>query len=154
MSRLIELIREEYDKNPEFNRREFAAEHGTHHRYVRRIVSQIKTEENGGIPTTLPNRSKPQEKRDGIKTLTVNDLIDRERLDVRKIIRDGVGQIPKGQVAYDETFRRDLGVSAERWRLFAREEEFEPFRAILPTRKTVWGQASTIEDLRQQDGVM
>lgn len=88
-----------------------------------------------------------------IKTVPVAELIDTERLDHKKVLRDGLQGIPEGAVARDETLRKDLGISADRWRELARDEEFSAFRAILPNRRVVWGRAKTISELKRLDGV-
>jgi hypothetical protein len=89
----------------------------------------------------------------GIKTVPIAELIDTERLDFRKLMRDGLARIPDGEVARDETLRKDLGISCERWREVSREEEFAACKAILPNRRVVWGRPKTIQALRKLDGV-
>ena len=88
-----------------------------------------------------------------VKTVPIGELIDSERLDVRKVLRDGLARIAEGEVARDETLRKDLGISFDRWRELSREEEFSAFRAILPSRRVVWGRARTIAELKKLDGV-
>jgi len=89
-----------------------------------------------------------------IKTVDVKSLIVQERLDAKKIIRDGVSALPANEVAYDENFRRDLGISKTRWQDHAGSSEFDDFKARLPNRKVVWGNKKTIEGLKQWDGVL
>ena len=89
-----------------------------------------------------------------IKTVDVKSLIVSERLDAKKIIRDGISDLPTNEVAYDENFRRDLGISKTRWQEHASDPEFDDFKARLPNRKVVWGNKKTIEGLRQWDGVL
>jgi len=152
MSTIRELVQPVYQEDPNFSRAEFARNHGLNVRLVYKALEKIKKEQNGGIPLLPVEIEQKDEARP--RTITVSELIDKERLDVKKIIRQGINKIPRGEVAYEETFRRDLGISNDKWRDFARDDEFETFRAILPTRKVVWGQAPTIQDLRRQDGVI
>lgn len=88
-----------------------------------------------------------------LRTVSVTNLIDTERLDVKKIIRKGITKLPDTQVAYDDNFRRDLQIADNRWREYSREEEFDDYRATLPNRKVVWGKKATIEKIKKMDGV-
>lgn len=97
--------------------------------------------------------SKPAASSCVVKTVPIGELIDSERLDVRKVLRDGLARIADGEVARDETLRKDLGISFDRWRELSREEEFSAFRAILPSRRVVWGRAKTVAELKRLDGV-
>lgn len=89
-----------------------------------------------------------------IKTVDVKSLIKQEKLDAKQIIRDGIKRIPKNEIAYDENFRRDLGISKDRWSDHASDSQFDDFKARLPNRKLVWGSKETIKSLRQWDGVL
>lgn len=90
-----------------------------------------------------------------IRTLKIQDLIDQERLDHRKILREGIKEISQGDLAHDDTFRRDLEIPLDKWRDISGDEEFGPCKATLPGpgRKIVWGRQKTINDLKRQDGV-
>jgi len=89
-----------------------------------------------------------------IKTVDVKTLIQQERLDAKKIIKDGIAGLPPDEVAYDENFRRDLGISKQRWQDHANDSQFDDFKARLPNRKLVWGNKKTIDALKQWDGVL
>lgn len=114
--------------------------------YVRQVIRQYR---KNGTPSkhSTPKRNPP------LRTVKIDELIDKERLDVKRIILEGLEKIPEGQLAYDEDFRRDMGVAVERWRRYSTDDDFDTFKALLPSRKYVWGQADTIAELKQQDGV-
>lgn len=120
----------------------------TAYSYVRQFKSKPKL-----TPRFNKSKKKISVDNPNLRTLTVSSLIDSERLDIKKIIREGISKIPSGQVAYDDNLRRDLQVAENRWREYSRDEEFESFRAILPTRKVVWGKKATIDHIKQMDGV-
>ena len=88
-----------------------------------------------------------------LKTISIEELVDAEKLDVCKIIREGIKNIPAGQVVMDQNFRRELGVAEHKWKEFATDSEFEDNRCTLPTRKRVWGNAEDILEICSFDGV-
>jgi hypothetical protein len=105
-------------------------------------------------PSQIPDPESPTKGKPLIRTVTLDVLVDQERLDIKKIIKEGIKQIPSGSFALDENFRRDLRISVDRWKEYSREECFDPYRAMLPNRKIVWGKIKSIAELKQQDGVM
>jgi hypothetical protein len=147
-------LREIWEADPEFPRQKTADKLGldisTLYRYVRKFKAESK-------PKITSQDSKINNKIDtpkaNLRTVSVSSLIDNERLDIKKIIRDGIRHIPAGEVSYDEYFRRDLQIPEPRWKEYSREEEFDNFRATLPNRKVVWGKKATINDIKQMDGV-
>ena len=124
--------------------RQAAEEIGLSTRYAFSVVAKNRKKPGGCAPQTCPGL---------VKTVPLDELIDSERLDVRKVLRDGLLRIAEGEVARDETLRKDLGISFDRWRELAREEEFSAFRAVLPSRRVVWGRAKTVAELKKLDGV-
>lgn len=88
-----------------------------------------------------------------IHTISVSTLIDDERLDIKRIIRQGIDSIATGTVSYDDRFRRDLGVPETRWKEYSRAPCFVKYRATLPNRKIVWGNVNTINKIKEMDGV-
>ena len=88
-----------------------------------------------------------------MKTIPLRELIDRERLDVKKIIKKGLTEIPEGHTIYDDDFRLSLGVSSGKWREASRDEEFARYKAMLPNKRIVWGKPSTIAEAKKFDGV-
>ncbi len=115
-----------------------------HRRYD--IDAILKKRRGAKMENSIPNNAK-------LRTISIHELVDKERLDTKKIIREGVKRIPTGELAYEETFVRDLAVSRDKFKDVARDEEFDLYRAVLPTRKVVWGQIATIAELRKHDGV-
>jgi|GEM_PF-4886762 len=162
MSRISDLVREEYERNPGFNRKEFAERHGIGERCVYRYLKMYKDTESvkpdcGGEsePGKVPERDKADKVRP-LKTISVDELIDVERLDLGKIIKQALASLGPRDVIYDDQFRRDLDISLEKWRYTKvgdLADEFRDFKAHLPNKKIVWGRKTTIADLRQQDGV-
>lgn len=104
-------------------------------------------------PKVKKERRKVESTGSEVRAIKLAELIDSERLDSKKIIKCGIKKIPDGSVAYDETFRRDLDISTDKWKDAARDPEFDKNKASLPNRKVVWGKAKTIDDLKKQDGV-
>ena len=88
-----------------------------------------------------------------MKTIPLRELIDRERLDVRKIIKKGLTDIPEGHTIYDDDFRTLLGISTGKWREASRDEEFMKNKAMLPNKRIVWGKPATISEAKKFDGV-
>ena len=129
--------------------RQAAAEIGLSARYAFAVVA--KQRRMGGCHQA--SGCAAQTKPGLVKTVPLDELIDSERLDVRKVLRDGLLRIAEGEVARDETLRKDLGISFDRWRELSREEEFSAFRAVLPSRRVVWGRAKTVAELKKLDGV-
>lgn len=144
-------VKQAFEADPNFNRNELAQQLGVNVRTVLKHLSRIKARGNGSSPPPDPNQR--VQCRPAPKTIRLNELIDAERLDARKILREGLAAIPKGELAYDETLARDLRISRDRWREITRDDEWSKFRAILPNRKAVWGKPETIADLKMQDGV-
>ena len=143
-------LKEIWGANPGFSVKETAAELDLDYSTACRYVRQFKAESN---PKTISQGSKSNNKNSNIRTVSVSNLIDNERLDIKKIIRDGIRHIPAGDLAYDEYFRRDLQIPEPKWKEYSREEEFDNFRASLPNRKVVWGKKATINEIKEMDGV-
>jgi hypothetical protein len=112
------------------------------YRYVRqaRGVSNTKTP--------------PMPQKNQIRKIALTKLIDEERLDIKKVIHEGIKLLGARAVAYDDSFRRDLQITQDRWREYSRDPEFEMYRAQLPNRKVVWGWEETINELKKMDGVI
>jgi len=136
-----ELFFKELKKNPDIKKAAIAVglNESSAYRYARQA----------GI-----NNRPAKTKAGKIRKVSINQLIDEERLDVKKIIHDGIALLGSRAVAYDDSFRRDLQITQDRWREYSRDPEFEDFRAILPNKKTVWGRAETITELKEMDGVI
>jgi hypothetical protein len=143
-------LREIWGADPEFPVKETADKLDLDYSTACRYIRQFKDESKSKI--TSPG-SKINNKNSNLRTVTVSSLIDNERLDIKKIIRDGIRNIPTGQVSYDDYFRRDLQIPEPRWKEYSREEEFDNFRASLPNRKVVWGKKATIKEIKNMDGV-
>ena len=127
--------------------KEIVQETGVCERYVHKVARQLKTNRNAETTRAV------EVTKCDLKTVDLDSLIEIERLDSRKILREGVACLSEGQVARDETLRKDLGISGDKWRELGRAEEFSAFRAVLPSRRVVWGRAKTIAELKKLDGV-
>lgn len=126
--------------------KDIAREHELSERYVFCVQQRMRLKERPKVEASNGVKA-------SVKTVPLDALIDQERLDPRRILREGLQAIGEGEVAMDETLRRDLQIGAEAWRRVSRDEEFAPFRALLPSRRAVWGRPRTIAVLREQDGV-
>jgi hypothetical protein len=150
MTDIPQAVAEAYKADQEFSRKDLAEKLGVNVRTVLKHLARLK---NNGASPASPATSPSQCNKLCLKTIRITDLIDQERLDARKILRDGLAAIPKGELAYDENLCRDLRISRDRWRDITRDDEWSVYRAVLPNRKTVWGKPDTIADLKRQDGV-
>lgn len=110
---------------------------------------RYQRERNGTLRPKKP--AMPQQ--DQIRKVPLSQLIEAERLDIKKVIHEGIRLLGARQVAYDDSFRRDLQITQDRWREYSRDPEFEIYRAVLPNRRVVWGWEETINDLKRMDGV-
>ena len=146
-----EYVRKLWEADSEFSRKDATAKTGVNPRTIYKWVQEFM----GLTAASKPNdKKKSDSTKANLHTISVSALIDNERLDIKKIIRDGIRHIPSGTVCYDDLLRRDLGVPDTRWREYSREVCFEPFRAVLPNKKVVWGKKATIEEIKKMDGVI
>lgn len=104
---------------------------------------------NNGLRPTLASQCQNQ----NIKTISAQDLIDQQRLDPAKIIRTALKTMAKGRCAYDESFRRDLGISQDSWKEIRELDEFLDFQIVLPNKKRVWCHPETRDELLRHTGV-
>lgn len=137
-----------YSKDPNFNQVKAAIDLGVCRTTLRKHLNRIRREKISTVAPTPARQCSP------IKTVKLEDLVETERLDTKKILRAALAEIPDGELAYDETLSRDLRLSRDKWREAVRLPEFERFKATLPNRKVVWGNPRTIADLKEQDGVL
>lgn len=140
-------IERRYREDPGFCRAALASELGVSRTTIKKHLRRIRE----GVATRKPAAA--AQPACGVRTVSLEALVEQERLDVRRIIAQAVAAIPDGELAYDETLRRDLRISSDKWRDAARDPQFEELRATLPNRKVVWGRAKTIRKLKEQDGV-
>lgn len=89
-----------------------------------------------------------------VRKLKIDALIDNERLDRAKLVREALSKFAPDDCAYDETFSRDLRIARERWSDVRDMEEFKKFQVLLPTRKRVWCLPEKRQDLLEIDGVV
>lgn len=111
-------------------------------RWAQRIYSGL----SGKVPP------KPEPKK-SVRTLKAETLIDAQRLDQAKIVRDALDQFDADDCAYDESLRRDLGISSDRWREVRDLDEFLEYQIVLPTKKRVWCLPKKRSELLKLDGV-
>jgi len=84
-------------------------------------------------------------KKAGVKTLSIEDVV---------APHDKVGEalskiksIPAGQLMDDETLRKEVSISNDRWRRARGSTRLAGLWYILPDKSYVWGQKSTIASL-------
>lgn len=137
-------VERRYREDPKFCRAALASELNVSRTTIKKHLRRIRA----GIPPAPAPASAC-----ALRTIGLESLIEQERLDVRRIIAQAIESIPEGELAYEETLRRDLRISSDKWREAARDPQFEAHRATLPNRKVVWGRPRTIRELKKQDGV-
>jgi hypothetical protein len=86
-----------------------------------------------------------------LKTLKIKEVIEREKLDHLKIVKDALENFTKDECIYDEDLRANLGISKERWKLVRNDDQLLQFQVQLPNKKRVW--AKNTESLLKIDGV-
>jgi len=87
-----------------------------------------------------------------LKTVDVEALVNRERLDPARIVRDGLKHVGEN-VVDDDVFRRFLELSTMVWADVRNLEEFRECQVVLPNKKRVWAMEGTRDYLLSLDGV-
>jgi hypothetical protein len=89
-----------------------------------------------------------------LRTVSLKDLVDKERLDTGAILQKALNNLKPGECVYDDVFPRDLGICLDTWRRDVRNrEEFLCYQVQLPNKKRVWSNRETREMLLSLDGV-
>jgi len=109
---------------------------------------KVLTTELRGTLVTKDNTAKKD-----VRKITGKALIDDQRLDHAKIVRNALADFGKEDCAFDDTFRRDLCISTDRWRDVRDMEEFLQYQVMLPTKKRIWCHPKQREILMALDGV-
>jgi len=87
-----------------------------------------------------------------LKTVDVEALVSRERLDPARIVREGLRHVGEN-VVDDDVFRRFLELSTMVWADVRNLEEFRECQVVLPSKKRVWALEGTRDYLLSLDGV-
>jgi len=96
--------------------------------------------------------TKGRKNNSSLKTVDVDALVNRERLDPARIVREGLKHVGEN-VVDDDVFRRFLELSTMVWADVRNLEEFRECQVVLPSKKRVWAMEGTRDYLLSLDGV-
>jgi len=106
------------------------------------------------LPAGSPRKqTREANKKAPIRKIDIDTLIDQERLDHAKIVRNVLKDFKPEDCAYDDTFRRDLEIPQDKWKDVRDMDEFLDAQVSLPNKKRVWCHPKQKKALLKLDGV-